>query len=203
MLDKNQIESLHELFKKYQYVMTLSELKKENIYYDILNPMVKEGYLFKNNKDIYFWASEKKQKNEIYFIHRLFPNAIFCMETALYYYGYIDTLPDKWNIALDKHSSKVNLDINYPLIKAYRMESHLFSIGLTTIEIDGQKIPIYDRERTICDVLKNMHKMDKKMVTQALKSYVYNTRIKVVPLFDYARMLHVETKATDILGIWL
>ena len=38
-------------------------------------------------------------------------------------------------------------------------------LGETEGDIDSHKVRIYDRDRTICDVLRNMNKMDKEIHT--------------------------------------
>lgn len=53
-------------------------------------------------------------------------------------------------------------NIEYPFIKASRFEPELVTLGKTTGKIDFTKVRIYDRDRTICDILKNMGKMDKE-----------------------------------------
>ena len=94
------------------------------------------------------------------------------METALFYYKYSDRNPAEWNFAIDRNVSKLRTNIEYPFIKAYRLEPELITLGETTGEIDSTKVRIYDRDRTICDVLKNMGKMDKEIFNKAIQGYV-------------------------------
>ena len=46
-------------------------------------------------------------------------------------------------------------------LQIYRKYSWLIVMGETEGEIDFHKVRIYDRDRTICDVLRNMNKIDK------------------------------------------
>lgn len=105
-------------------------------------------------------------------ISRLFPDGILYMETALFYYGYSDRNPAEWNIAIDKNASRQRTRIDYPSIKAYRLEPALLSIGVTRGEINFTDVRIYDRDRTICDVLRNMNKMDKEIFNKAIQGQV-------------------------------
>lgn len=45
---------------------------------------------------------------------RLFPDAVLCMETALFYYQYSDRNPAEWNITIDKNVSRSRTNIDYP-----------------------------------------------------------------------------------------
>ena len=115
-------------------------------------------------------------------ISRLFPDGILCMETALFYYGYSDRNPAEWNIAIDKNASRQRTRIDYPSVKAYRIEPTILSIGATRGEINFTDVRIYDRDRTICDVLRNMNKMDKELFNKAIQGYLQYISNLFVPL---------------------
>ena len=153
---------LRQMFSHYDYVMTTAQLSKEKLYYRDIQRMLKAGLIEKVKRGYYHWTMGSG-KGDVVIISRLFPDGILCMETALFYYGYSDRNPAEWNIAIDKNASRQRTRIDYPSIKAYRLEPALLSIGVTRGEINFTDVRIYDRDRTICDVLRNMNKMDKEM----------------------------------------
>ena len=117
------------------------------------------------------------------------------METALFYYGYSDRNPAEWNIAIDKNTSRQRTRIDYPSVKAYRIEPTILSIGATRGEINFTDVRIYDRDRTICDVLRNMNKMDKELFNKAIQGYVNDPQKNVPNLIEYAKALRVYNEA--------
>ena len=141
--------------------------------------------------------------SEILIINRLFPDAVLCMETALFYYRYSDRNSAEWNLALNKNVSKERTKMDYPFIKVYRMELPLLPLGETTGEIDFTKVRIYDRDRTICDVLRNMNKMDKEVFNKAIQGYVNDTKKNIPNLMRYAKELHVQKRVRELIGVWL
>ena len=141
--------------------------------------------------------------SEILIINRLFPDAVLCMETALFYYRYSDRNSAEWNLALNKNVSKERTKMDYPFIKVYRMEPPLLPLGETTGEIDFTKVRIYDRDRTICDVLRNMNKMDKEVFNKAIQGYVNDTKKNIPNLMRYAKELHVQKRVRELIGVWL
>ncbi len=141
--------------------------------------------------------------SEILIINRLFPDAVLCMETALFYYRYSDRNSAEWNLALNKNVSKERTKMDYPFIKVYRMELSLLPLGETTGEIDFTKVRIYDRDRTICDVLRNMNKMDKEVFNKAIQGYVNDTKKNIPNLMRYAKELHVQKRVRELIGVWL
>lgn len=202
MLSKNDIKNMQELFKRHYYVMTTNELLEAKLYYADIKKLLDEGFIERIRQGYYFWI-KNRENGEIAIIKRLFPDAVLCMETALFYYGYSDRNPAEWNFAIDKNVSKFRTNIEYPFIKVYRMDSDLIRIGETTGEIDFIKVRIYDRERTICDVLKNMNKMDKEIFNKAIQGYVKDLKKNIPNLMIYAKKLRVEKKVKELIGVWL
>lgn len=76
-------------------------------------------------------------------------------------------------------------------------------MGETTGEIDYIKIRIYDRDRTICDILRNMNRMDKEVFNKAIQSYVRDSQKNIPNLMEYAKVLRVQKKVKDLIGVWL
>lgn len=150
----------------------------------------------------YHWTQDYGE-SEVVIINRLFPDAVLCMETALFYYRYSDRNPAEWNFAIDKNVSKRRTKIDYPFIKAYRVESELVTLGETEGEIDFHKVRIYDRDRTICDVLRNMNKIDKEVFNKAVQGYVKDPKKNIPNLIEYAKALRVQTRVKELIGVWL
>ncbi len=202
MLDLDAISALRNIFSDYQYIMTTAELLSEKLYYADIQRMLKEGLIEKIKRGYYHWV-EDAGGSEVPIINRLFPDAVLCMETALFYYRYSDRNPAEWNLAMDKNVSKERTRIDYPFIKVYRMESFLLPLGETEGEIDFTKVRIYDRDRTICDVLRNMNKMDREVFNKAIQGYVNDTKKNIPNLMRYAKKLRVQKRVRELIGVWL
>lgn len=202
MLDQKEIEILGDIFKDYDYVMTTAQLSSVKLYYRDIQRMLNEGLIEKIKRGYYHWI-ESYGKDEIVIINRLFPDGVLCMDTALLYYKYSDRNPAEWHITIDKNTSRQRTQIEYPLIKAYRVESELLPLGETEGKIDSQKVRIYDRDRTICDVMRNMNKMDKEIFSTAIQGYVKDPKKNISNLMQYAKALRVQKRVKDIIEVWL
>lgn len=202
MLQKNDIEILRKMFRQNNYVMTTSELVASKLYYRDIKLLLDEGLIERIKRGYYHWI-EDFGESEIVIINRLFPDAVLCMETALFYYQYSDRNPAEWNFAIDKNVSKLRTKIDYPFIKAYHVESSLVTLGETKGIIDSIGVRIYDRDRTICDVLRNMNKMDKEIFNKAIRGYVKDPKKNIPNLMMYAKVLRVQKKVKDLIGVWL
>lgn len=202
MLDQKEIEILGDIFKDYDYVMTTAQLSSVKLYYRDIQRMLNEGLIEKIKRGYYHWI-ESYGKDEIVIINRLFTDGVLCMDTALFYYKYSDRNPAEWHITIDKNTSRQRTQIEYPLIKAYRVESELLPLGETEGKIDSQKVRIYDRDRTICDVMRNMNKMDKEIFSTAIQGYVKDPKKNISNLMQYAKALRVQKRVKDIIEVWL
>lgn len=202
MLSEQDKIILGKIFLDYNFTMTTAQLNKEKLYYRDIKRMLDEGLIEKVKRGYYHWI-EDYGTSEVALINSLFPDAVFCMETALFYYKYSDRNPAEWNITVDKNTSRQRTKIDYPFVKAYRVESALLPLGETDGIIELTKVRIYDRDRTICDVLRNMSKMDKEIFNKAIQSYVKDPQKNIPNLMEYAKALRVQKKVNDLIGLWL
>lgn len=202
MLRENDIENVRKLFDQQHDVMPTEAIYKAGLYYQDIKQLLDEGYIERIKRGYYQWIANCETR-EIIIINTLFPDAVLCMETALFYYKYSDRNPAEWNLAIDKNVSKLRTNIDYPFVRAYRIESELVTLGETTGEIDSTKVRIYDRDRTICDVLKNMTKMDREIFNKAIQGYISDPKKNVPNLMVYAKKLRVQKKVKEWIGVWL
>jgi len=202
MISQRNIDILKEIFSAYNNVMSTAELKAKKIYYSDIQQLLQEGFIEKIRRGYYHWI-EEFDGSEIVIINKLFPDAVLCMETALFYYRYSDRNPAEWNIAIDKNASRQRTKIDYPFIKAYRVEPSLLTLGESRGKIDLSEVRIYDRDRTICDVLRNMNKMDKEIFNKAIQNYINDPKKNIPNLMIYAKELRVQKRVKDLIGVWL
>lgn len=195
-------EYYKEIFDRYGGMMRAKQLDAEKVFYAKRQELIQNGYIEKVRTGYYQWI-DPEDFSEVSTVKRLFPDAIFCMDTALLHYGYSDRTPMEWHLAVSKDSGKSRFKIDYPRVKAYYLEPALLEMGLTTSEKDGHSIRIYDRDRVICDCLRYRNKMDREMFNKAIRAYVTDPQKNISRLMDYAERLRVKKIAADLIGVWL
>jgi hypothetical protein len=67
----------------------------------------------------------------------------------------------------------------------------------------GFSIPVYDMERTLCDVVRNRKHTDSQILTDALKSYARRKDKNLTRLAQYAKVLKVDTQIREYMGVLL
>ncbi len=123
--------------------------------------------------------------------------------SALFIYGYIDRTPNEWSLAVPRGSARLRFDIEYPKIKPYYIHEKYMSIGMIKDIYEGQEINIFNRDRTICDLVRNVNKIEKEIVNQAIKNYVNDPQKNTSNLLKYAKKMRPEDKVRTMIGMWL
>ncbi|QSQ08802.1 hypothetical protein H0A61_01147 [Koleobacter methoxysyntrophicus] len=192
---------LYNEFKKHGGVLRASELNALGLSSRQIKKLLENGIITKI-KHGYYELSDNIYPEEVV-IARLFPGAVIFLESALAHYGYTDRIPSAWQIAVDRHSEKSQYKIDYPLIKPFYLEPKLLKIGIDTIKVEGIKVKIFNRDRTICDVLKYENKLEREVFSNAIRRYVKDNKKNVRRLFEYAEIFSIKKKVQTYIGVWL
>lgn len=195
-------KNVKEIFEKHGGVMRTSQLKEYGILYRNLRKLLDEGIVEQVCRGYYQYL-DRESFSDIPVIATLFPDAIICMESALDYYGYTERTPSAWHIAVDSRSNRKKYQIDYPPIKPHFIVPERLTVGKEQVEIDGVKVSIYNRDRTICDCLLHRNKMDGEVFNFAIRQYLQDDKKDRARLAEYAKLLHVEKKVREVLVAWL
>lgn len=150
----------------------------------------------------YYELTDSVIREEV-IIARLFPYAVIYLESALLHYGYTDRIPSAWQIAVEKDSEKSQYKIEYPQIQPFYIEGKFMDVGLDAFKVEGITVKIYDRDRSICDVLRYENKLEKEVFNKAIQHYLKDNRKNIKKLFEYARILNIKGKVQTYIGLWL
>ena len=168
---------------------------------DIVN-LCNTGYL-ERIRHGYYQLADWDTSSEEQLIAALIPKAIICVESALFHYGYSDFAPRKWSIAVPRSMSRTKLDIDALELQTYYVQSEIYELGKTTADFNGVMLPVYDRERTICDCFKYRSRLDNEIFNKALNAYVNDSKKDLRNLSGYAKKLRVHKKVTELMEVLL
>ena len=196
-----KIDKMKDEFNKHGGVLKTSELNDLGFSSRQIKSLIEEGMISRIKHGFYELTDYIPREEVI--IARLFPEAVIFLESALLHYGYTDRIPSAWQIAVDKNSKKTKYDIDYPLIEPYYLEPNFVEAGIDTIRVENVEVRIYDRDRTICDVLRYEKKLEEEVFTSAIKRYVKDPKKNVRNLFEYAEIFNIKNKVHTYIGVWL
>lgn len=160
------------------------------------------GYLDRVRHGYYQMAAQSDVTEE-QMLATLIPQGIVCVESALFHYGYSDFAPRKWSIAVPRSVSRAKLDVDALPVQAYFVQQDLYELGKTTGDFHGVTLPIYDRERTICDCFKYRSRLDTELFSKALNAYANDPQKNLNNLSIYAKKLRVYKKVIELMEVLL
>ena len=168
---------------------------------DVVN-LCNAGYLDRIRHG-YYQLAEANTSSEEQLLATLIPKGIVCVESALFHYGYSDFAPRKWSIAVPRSMSRTKLDVDALALQPYYVQSEIYELGRITDDFDGVMLPVYDRERTICDCFKYRSRLDNEIFNKALNAYANDTQKNLQNLSAYAKKLRVYKKVTELMEVLL
>lgn len=168
---------------------------------DVVN-LCNAGYLDRIRHG-YYQLAEADTSSEEQLLATLIPKGIVCVESALFHYGYSDFAPRKWSIAVPRSMSRTKLDVDALALQTYYVQSEIYELGRITDDFDGVMLPVYDRERTICDCFKYRSRLDNEIFNKALNAYANDSKKNPQNLSAYAKKLRVYKKVTELMEVLL
>lgn len=151
----------------------------------------------------YYQLPKDKDITDEQLIATLLPQGIICVESALFHYGYSDFTPREWSIAVPRSMSRTVKRTQEIPMKAYYIQKEYIELGKTTDDFNGVTLPVYDRERTICDCFKYRTKLDNELFNKALNAYVADEKKNLVNLVQYSKKMKLYAKVMNIMEVLL
>ena len=198
----NKTEIAKTVINKSGGIAKTSELLAAGLYKYDIGKLVSDGVLECIRHGFYQLAGNY-DITEAEYLSRLIPEGIVCVESALFHYGYTDFTPREWSIAVPRAVSQRRLKTAAIPFKAYYIQPDVYELGKTKADFDGTMLPIYDKERTICDCFKYRTKLDNELFAKAVNAYANDKEKNLANLSKYAKQLRVYKKVTDLMEVLL
>lgn len=129
-----------------------------------LNKAIKEKKIFKIQNGIY---SDEEYVNPLAVISKKYPNFIFTMDSAFYYWDLTDVIPDKFCLATKQTSIRINEED----IKQYFIDDEVFEVGKTTLKVENIEINIYNKERMLVELVRKKNQLPFDYYKEIINNY--------------------------------
>lgn len=148
------------------------------------------------------YLSKDSWVDTMHLIHLRFEQAIFSHETALFFHDLTDREPTEYAVTVKTGYNPTNLKTEG--IQVFTIKADLYGVGLTESQTPfGHTVPVYDMERTICDLLRSRRKIEIQTFQGALKAYVRRRDKDLRTLMHYAGLFRVEKILRQYLEVLL
>ncbi len=194
---QNKLEKLIE--DKDGLILT-KEVVEAGVPRQYLNIFVRENKLERVAHGVYL--TPDTFDDEMYRLQAKNQRAIFSHETALYLHDLTDRDPIEWSVTVPYGYNATHLREDG--VKVYTVKRDLYQLGVMELDtVYGRPVKAYNKERTICDIIRNRNNMDIAILNEAVKRYL-DTKDKNIPqLLRYAEKLGVLNVARNYVEILL
>lgn len=191
-----RFEQLEELLAEHGGMLQTAQVIAAGISKPIFYDFIKEKNLEKAAHGVY--VSVDAWVDAMFLIHLRCDQAVFSHETALFFHDLTDREPSTYSVTVKRGYSPSRLKADG--ITVYTMKQELYAVGITNLQTPfGNVVPVYDMERTICDLLRCRSNIEIQTLQGALKQYALRKDKNLRVLMRYAGLFHVE----KILGQYL
>lgn len=164
--------------------------------YDIAQ-FVKNGLLERVSRGNYVFADTLN--DEFKLIQQNNSKMIFSNETALYLHDLTGRFPSVFTVTTESgyHLRNKNL-------KIYYVKPELLHLGMIEKEnYFGNQVLVYDKERTICDIIKNKNRIEQQVYIEGLQNYFLKGKPELKKLARYAKKMGIQQKVMDIVMLYV
>lgn len=196
----DSIRDIETLLKKNNGIVETYQVEELGINNKILTRMIEKEIIERVARGVYI---EKNTLEDKYFITQaICKKGIFSHETALYFHDLCDRTPIKYQLTIPSYyNSKLLKDKNYEF---FYLKQELYEIGVTYMKTPyGNKVRVYDLERTICDIIRNKKRIEISLFTDAMKRYVERRDRNSIKLHRYAKLFNIENEVRKYLEVLL
>ena len=183
------IAKLKNISEKNGAVITATDAKLQGISRAVLSNLSKQGKLQRISHGQYILPDTLE--DELFAVSLRSDKMIFSHETALFLHGISDRTPFIHSLTVP--TGYVPSPAIREICKIRYIKPELYELGKTELLTPGgNKVPAYDIERTICDIIRSRSSIGTETFIAALKEYVKCPDKNLNLLNNYAKQMRVE-----------
>ena len=194
------VEKLDLLFEQNNGIVKTSQVLEKGISKTSFYTYVRQHGIEQTAHGIY--VSPDAWTDAMYMLHLRCSQAVFSHESALFFHDLTDREPSPYSVTVKTGYNPASLKADG--IKVYTIKSELHYVGVIKMETPfGNTVPVYDAERTICDLIRSRSSIEMQTFQNALKQYTRSRDKDLRKLMQNAKMFHVDKILRQYLEVLL
>ena len=148
------------------------------------------------------YVSADAWKDDEYILSLRCPQGVLSHDEALYYHGLMEREPTIKTITV--YTGYGTAALVEDGIKVFTVKKELLSLGKIDMKTSlGHIVPMYDKERTICDLVRSRNWFEIQDYQFAIKTYVNQNDKDLNKLMEYAKAFHIDKKIREYMEVLL
>lgn len=191
-------ERIMEMVKENNGTITSAEVTKAGLSRWSLKILVDSGKLERSARGVYILP--EIWDDEMYNLQVQFKRGIFSGETALFLNDLTDRTPNRYQMTFPIGYNVSSL--KKEIVKPIRTKEEFYELGVITLLTPGRNpVRAYNREKTLCDILRGVSNTDIQIISEAFKQYAKSNNKNIPLLSEYAKILRVEKRLRSYLEV--
>jgi len=193
-------DTIFEMLEKNKGIITSAQVTEAGLQRRLLGELAAANKIYRAGRGIY--ALPEAWEDDMYFLQYRFSKGVFSNETALYLHGLSDRTPQAYTMTFPQGYNAAGLKKRN--VKTKFSLPEIYSLGIIEmLSPNGNSIRVYDKERTLCDIVKGNNAIDIQLVNQAMKTYARSMGKDMAKLIGYAERLRVKPKVFRYMEVLL
>ena len=197
MTKTEKLNDLIKLSNGYLYIADAEKLGISKVYireYVLVNNLERVAHGLYKSSDV--WT------DDLYILTFNNKKAVYSFDTALMLNGLTEREPSEIFVTVSRsynasHLRSKGIIVNY-------VKDEWLDLGRTVAKtVYGNKVSVYDMERTICDIIRVRDKKDPQMFAYAIKEYAKSANKNLPRLMKYAKEFGVEAELRKYMEVLL
>jgi len=169
----------------------MAQAMRLGIHRNTLYRMLDENLIERISRGLYRLADAEPLGNpDLVTVATKVPDCVLCLISALALHNLTTQIPHEVYLAISRNSEPPRLD--YPPVRTFRFSGEAFSEGIQHPIVDGVRLPVYCREKTIADCFKFRNQIGLDTALEAIKFYKEQPKRDINSMLKYATICRVS-----------
>lgn len=196
----NKYEYMDKLLQENNGYLFTAQVENAGISRTYLAKFVSENHLEKIAKGIYI--SKNTWVDELYILQVRNPKIIYSGETALYLHGMTDREYTDICITVPPRFNQTRLRSKGVIV--HQVKSEIYQLGIAEVHTNyDNKVRTYNKERCICDMIKNRGNIEVQQFQTAMKSFMRDKTKDMSRLMQYGEQLKIRDEIMKYVEVML
>lgn len=190
-------KKLLDLSNEFNGLMTTKQLYEQGFTKRQIKNLENNNFIERISKGIYLYKDTFKDELKILQLEN--NRFVYSNETAAYLHDLTDRYPRYYSITT---YSGYHLRKSGDL-KVYYVKKDLLDLGVCEIKNNaGNLVKVYDKERTLCDFIKNKNRIELQVYTEVIQNY-FKGKVKLNKITKYANQLGISSEVSIIVQLMM